>query len=162
MQKAWSVQYCKSALHGIFSCEDVIELPEFVEFNLHELREWDLESFSLRIQLFVEVGNLSQKRMNAIKKVWATVNHPPSLDELTTVGQMINPKVSTDLIMKLVHDMHIAATFAQQVELGLLREQVMKLADFIAFFAAISKPVDDGTFSRCIQQILQRPTGHVF
>jgi Ca2+-binding EF-hand superfamily protein len=147
MQQNWTVFYCKSALHGIFAGEDAIELPDFVEFNMHELRQWRSEAMGLRIRLFVEVGRLSQRRMDAIKKVWATVSHPPSMKELMTISEMVNPKVSTAMVAKLVRD--IKATAVSQ--------QAMRLADFIAFFAAVSNPVDDDSnFDGHVQQVLQR------
>merc|ERR550537_1041067 len=103
-QRGWTSEYCLAVLKEDGSCSsvDTVNVPTFVSFCMRELRGWRLCGLAVRIRLFLEVGKLSQERMEGIKRLWSAVPRPPSVEDVSAVAQVINPAFSAAEVEALV------------------------------------------------------------
>lgn len=131
--------------------DGVLSLDEFQTFCFKETGHHSSERFQAMIQGFIEVGNLMEERKKMIKAVYDKIdldgNGSVNRDEMMEFGKFMNSKFDDEKLQKLMDQMDLD------------KDGVISYEEFLGYFAKLSKPIEDASFSKGIQRYLKFEKG---
>ena len=124
-----------------------ISLEEFQNFAHEQTAHHSSERFQAMIQGFIEVGNLIEARKTMIEAVYKKIDvngrGTVTRDEMMEFGRFMNSKFDEEKLNKLMDQMDLD------------KDGLVSYHEFLAYFAKLSKPIEDASFSKGIQRYLK-------
>mmetsp|Transcript_66912 Transcript_66912/g.134867 ORF Transcript_66912/g.134867 Transcript_66912/m.134867 type:complete len:229 (-) Transcript_66912:390-1076(-) len=128
-----------------------LSLEEFQDFCFTQTNHHSSERFQAMIQGFIEVGNLMEERKKMIKAVYDKIdldgNGSVNREEMMEFGKFMNSKFDDEKLQKLMDQMDLD------------KDGVISYQEFLGYFAKLSKPIEDASFSKGIQRYLKFEKG---
>jgi Ca2+-binding EF-hand superfamily protein len=127
--------------------DGTIDLDEFQSFCFKETSHHSSERFSAMIQGFIEVGSLLEERKKMIEQVYKKIDVNGSgavnREDMMEFGRFMNSKFDEEKLNKLMDQMDLD------------KDGLISYHEFLAYFAKLSKPIEDASFSKGIQRYLK-------
>ena len=124
-----------------------ISMEEFQDFAHEQTAHHSSERFQAMIQGFIEVGNLVEERKAMIESVYKKIDTnnrgTVTRDEMMEFGRFMNSKFDEEKLNKLMDQMDLD------------KDGLISFHEFLAYFAKLSKPIEDASFSKGIQRYLK-------
>jgi Ca2+-binding EF-hand superfamily protein len=148
----WTEETVKDLFKTIDKDKDgVLSMEEFQDFCFQETEHHSSERFQAMITGFIEVGNLLEERKTMIeavyKKIDVTGSGSVNREEMMEFGRFMNAKFDEDKLNKLMDQMDLD------------KDGLISYHEFLAYFAKLSKPIEDASFSKGIQRYLKFEKG---
>mmetsp|Transcript_10099 Transcript_10099/g.12253 ORF Transcript_10099/g.12253 Transcript_10099/m.12253 type:complete len:233 (-) Transcript_10099:183-881(-) len=148
----WTEESVKALFKAVDKDKDgQLSLQEFEDFCFSETEHHSSERFQAMITGFIEVGNLIEERKSMIeavyKKIDVTNSGSVNREEMMEFGRFMNAKFDEDKLNKLMDQMDLD------------QDGLISYHEFLAYFAKLSKPIEDASFSKGIQRYLKFEKG---